>query len=127
MSRRYLTIREAESCLNRGKPIECFIGACGTDDEPGIEWFSISKETDSFIVSIYQSADLGDENHIDIYGFGPLNEDLEFEDPTETVKAQIFEDILDILSKKYNQGTFNLVNQFIVQDEYCDFVKRGRS
>ncbi len=126
MTRRYLTNTEAKANLNRGKSIECFLGGCGNDNQLGIEWFSISKVKDGYLAQIYQTADLGSDEYIDVYSFGPLNEDLEYEDADETLNASSFEQIMNLLEKRFKRTNFKLVNQFVVQDEYLDFIRNGR-
>ena len=126
MTRRYLTIAEAKANLNRGKSIECFLGGCVNDNRLGIEWFSISKVKDGYLAQIYQTADLGSEEYIDIYSFGPLNEDLEYEEADDSLSGSSFEQVINLLEKRFKRTGFKLVNQFVVQDEYLDFIRNGR-
>ncbi|WP_368881080.1 hypothetical protein [Shewanella algae] len=127
MSRRYLSLSEAESALNRGKVIECFLGACERDGKQGIKWLSICSLGGGFEVSIYETADLGDESFLDLYGFGPLNPDLELEDPDRQEQFEDFQSLIQFLEKHFEGSSQRLVNQMVVQDEYSDFIARGRT
>ena len=126
MSRRYLTSSEAEAAMNRGKSVECFLGFCQRDSKPGIKWFSARAGGNGIRVSVYETADLGNEDFIDIYEFGPLNPDLELEDPDEIIDFFSFAEFSSEIEKKFSGSTSRLVNEFIIQDEYADYIARGR-
>ena len=126
MSRRYLTSSEAEAAIDRGKSVECFLGSCQRDSKLGIKWFSARKGGNGIRVSVYETADLGNEDFIDIYEFGPLNPDLELEDPDEIIDFSSFEAFYSEIEKKFSGSTSRLVNEFIIQDEYADYIARGR-
>jgi len=126
MTRRYLSNTEAKTNLNRGKSVECFIGGCGNDNQRGIEWFSISKVKEGYLASIYQTADLGSDEYFDVYSFGPLNENLDYEDADELLRASSFEQVLVLLGQRFKRADFKLVNQFVIQDEYLDYIRNGR-
>lgn len=126
MSRRYLTSSEAKAAMNRGKSVECFLGSCQRDSKPGIKWFSARAGGNGIKVSVYETADLGSEDFIDLYEFGPLNPDLELEDPDESIDFISFETFFSEIEKKFSGSTSRLVNEFIIQDEYADYVARGR-
>lgn len=126
MSRRYLTSSEAEAAMNRGKSVECFLGSCERDSKPGIKWVSARAGGNGVRVSVYETADLGNEEFIDVYEFGPLNPDLEFEDPDETLNFSSFAEFLSGIENKFSGSTSRLVNEFIIQDEYADYIARGR-
>jgi len=126
MTRRYLSNTEAKTNLNRGKSVECFIGGCGNDNQGGIEWFSISKVKEGYLASIYQTADLGSDEYFDVYSFGPLNENLDYEDADELLRASSFEQVLVLLEQRFKRADFKLVNQFVIQDEYLDYIRNGR-
>jgi hypothetical protein len=126
MSRRYLTSSEAEAAMNRGRSVECFLGSCQRESKPGIKWFSVRASGNGIKVSVYETADLGNEDFIDIYGFGPLNPDLKLEDPDEIIEFSSFSEFFSEIEEKFSGSTSKLVNEFIIQDEYADYIARGR-
>ena len=65
-------------------------------------------------------------NFIDVYDFDPLNPELEFEGPDETLSFSSFIEFLTEIEKKSSGSTSRLVNEFIIQDEYADYLARGR-
>ena len=126
MGRRYLTLPEAEAALNRGKSIECFIGSCTRNNEIGIRWLTVSISTAGLSVRLFESADIGDQNFTDVYEFGPLDPDLEFEDAKEAVDVPDFPAFVSFIEERFPGASSRLVNQFLVQDEYAEFIARGR-
>jgi len=126
MNRRYLTLSEAESALNRGKSIECFLGACTRDGKPGIKWISASKNGNGINVSVFETADLGNEEFLDVYEFGPLNPELELDEADESLTCPDFESFVQEVESKFSGSSSKLVNEFIVQDEYADYLMSGR-
>lgn len=127
MSRRYLSLSEAKSALNRGKVVECFLGGCERDGEQGVKWLSIRRLGEGFEVSMYETADLGDESFLDLYSFGPLNSELELEDRDHQEQLEDFELLIQCLEKHCEGASQRLVNQMVIQDEYSDFIARGRT
>jgi len=126
MSRRYLTISEAESALNRGKSIECFLGSCERDGQCGIKWLSASRCGESVRLAIFETADFGSEDHLDLYEFGPLNPTLELDEPDEEKMFDNFRLLVDEVEAMFPSSTARFVNEGIIQDEYSDFIARGR-
>ena len=126
MGRRYLTLSEAESAINRGKSVECFIGACDRDGARGIKWFSARKNGNGINVSVYETADLGNEDYLDLYEFGPLNPELELDEPDEIISCADFASFAKEIESKFSGSSNKLINEFIIQDEYADYLKRNR-
>ena len=106
--------------------MECFLGPCQRDSKPGIKWFSARSIDNGVNVSIYETADLGSEDFVDIYEFGPLNPDLEIDDPDDIIRYSTFEEFLSEIEKKFSGSTSRLVNEFVIQEEYVDYISRGR-
>lgn len=126
MNRRYLNHQEAESALNRGKAVECFLGGCERNGRAGINWLSI-RSTDSGVdVSVYESADLGDESFLDIYEFGPLDPDLELEEANEVKTFASFGQAVDFIEQRFKGSSEKLLNELMVPDEYAEYIYRGR-
>ena len=126
MPRRHLTISEANSSLKNGKTIECFLGSCRRGDQPGIKWFSASRRRGNVCLKIYETADLGDEDIIDLYEIGPLNPELELEDPDEEIEFKNFDALVSHIESKFPKSSSRFVNEGVIQDEYLEFIKRGR-
>jgi hypothetical protein len=123
MSRRYLRPDEAKSAIHRGRAVECFIGACQRDARQGVRWFSIraSEDKSAFVLRGYETADLGSTEYLDLYEFGPLNPDLELDEPDEEVLFDDFNLLLQALDTRFPGSSTKLVNEGVVQDEYLAF------
>jgi hypothetical protein len=126
MTRRYLTLSEAEAALSHGKSIECFIGPCSREGKAGIRWLSAIGTASGVSIQLYESADLGDEDFTDVYEFGPLDPELEFEEAAETIEAPSFSVFVSILHERFPGASSRMVNPQLVQDEYADFIARRR-
>lgn len=126
VSRRYLTLSEVESALNRGRPIECFLGSCERGTQPGIKWFSISCNGEKLCLKIHETADLGNEDFLDLYGFGPLNPELELDEPDEEIIFDDFKSAIAEIEMMFPSSSAKLVNEGVIQDEYSEFISRGR-
>ena len=126
MARRYLTLSEAESALNRGKSIECFLGYCERDGRRGIKWLSASRRGESVRLAIFETADIGNEGFLDLYEFGPLNPALELDEPDEKRIFENFPSFISEVETMFPSSTTRFVNEGVIQDEYSDFIARGR-
>jgi hypothetical protein len=116
MSRRYLTLQEAESALNRGKTVEIFLGPFTLNSEKCIRWASFSKSETGITGSLWEAFDQGSIDYVDVYTFdSPTGE---YDEPTKSVTAET------IKSSALELGinNFNFINQGIVQDEYADYL-----
>ncbi|MCU8058858.1 hypothetical protein L5L78_22215, partial [Shewanella sp. SM34] len=122
--RRYLNLQEAESALKRGKAVECFLGGCERDGRAGIQWLSVRVSKSEIDVSVYETADLGDESFLDIYEFGPLDPDLE--DANEVKSYTSFGQAIEFIEQRFAGSSERLLNEFMIQDEYADYISRGR-
>lgn len=126
MSRRYLNLQEAESTLKRGKAVECFLGGCEQDGCAGIKWLSIRGFGSRVSVSVLEVADLGDESFLDIYEFGPLDPDLELEEGNEVISFASFGQVIGYIEQGFTGSFERLLNELMAQDEYADYLSRGR-
>jgi len=111
MSRRYLTHSEAKSALNRGKTIECFIGACVRNGERGIKWLSLSSRGEKIRLAFYETADRGNENYLDLYEFGPLDPKLQLDEPDQEKLFSDFESAISEIDQMFPTSSFKLVNE----------------
>lgn len=126
MPRRYLTLSEAESALNRSHSIECFLGPCERAGQRGIKWLSASRRGDWVRLAIFETADLGSEDFLDLYEFGPLNPALELDEPDEEKMFENFRSLISEVEAMFPSSTARFVNEGIIQDEYSDFIARKR-
>lgn len=124
--RRYLTLSEAESALNRGKSIECFVGSCERDGQRGIKWLSASRCGENLRLAIFETADLGSADFLDLHEFGPMNPALEPDEPDEEKMFENFRSLVSEVEALFPGSTARFVNEGIIQDEYSDFIARGR-
>jgi hypothetical protein len=126
MGRRYLTSDEADGALRRGKVVECFLGACASDDGVGIARISISLVGEVTELSLFKSADIGSAEFLDVYAFPPLNASPEQDEPDEVCAFASLEECLVSMEARWPGSSERLVNEFVVQDEYRDYMVNQR-
>ncbi|MFV0595518.1 hypothetical protein [Shewanella sp.] len=116
MTRRYLTIEEANSALHRGKLVEIFIGGFTLNDERCIRWASFAKTEKGISGSLWEVYDQGSEDYLDIYTFdSPTGE---YHEPVKVVHSENIENA----TKELGISSLNFVNQGVVQDEYGSYL-----
>ena len=125
MDSRYLEVAEISAILQRGNTVECFLGACSRDGKPGVRWLSL-EGTNRISVYIYETADLGSAEKSDLYEFGPLNSTLPFGDSDEELNFADLKGCLRLLGSRFPGSITRLVNEGGIQDEYADFISKGR-
>ncbi len=123
MPRRYLSHSEAQAALTRGKAIEAFLGGCAQQDVPGIRWLQIRLRSGSYDLRVYESADPQNPEFLDVYEFGPLNPELEFDEAEEVHVLSDFDACLAIVESQCPGASSRLVNEFMIQDEYADYLR----
>lgn len=117
MTRRYLTIQEADSALRRGKSVEIFLGGYEFKGEKCIRWASFAVSGDVVIGSLWEALDQGSEEYVDVYTFeSPSGE---YDEPVKIVTSKSIEDAAIHLGIK----ELNFVNYGVVQDEYLSYLK----
>lgn len=126
MSRRYLLTDEVGALLRRGTAVEGFLGACSRDGKQGVRWLSLRSSGEDLELRIYESADIGSSEYLDVYEFGPLNSELQIGEADETFSFADLQSCLAALSRRFPGASERLVNQGIIQDEYADFILRDR-
>lgn len=126
MGRRYLLRDEIEGVLRRGRTVECFLGACERDGKPGVRHVVLSMLDRAVAVRVYDSADRGSPEFLDIDEFGPLDPEVEHGDPDQVIEFASLEECLASMSQRWPGSSGRIVNEGVVQDEYADYV-RGRS
>ncbi len=114
MSRRYLTHKEVESAINRGKQVEAFLGSF-QKEEDCIRWLSVSGSGQQYSVSVWEAIDKGSEYYLDVYSFPPANG--EWDEPVKVFEVSSLNEIAEVLGI----GNLNFVNYGVVQDEYGDY------
>jgi len=122
MGRRYLLREEAEASLRRHRSVECFLGDCAREGRPGIRHLSLILENGAIVMRLYETADLGRPDFLDISEFGPLDPDLADGDADEVEKFVTFDDCLQTMRQRWPGSDRRLVNEGIVQDEYADYI-----
>jgi hypothetical protein len=127
MSRRYLLTDEVDAALRRGKTVEAFLGSCNRAGERGIRRLAIASRGASIETRIYETADYGGPDSLDLYAFGPLDPDLELGEADETLSFPDLGSCLSALSERFPGVQARLVNEGMIQDEYADFISRGRN
>jgi len=72
MSRRYLTINEAESRLQRGKEVKCFLGGFNEGGIDAIRWLVFRYAGSGFQCELWENIDQSSANYADVYSFEGL-------------------------------------------------------
>ncbi|MEQ1812462.1 MAG: hypothetical protein ABL889_21210 [Terricaulis sp.] len=126
MGRRYLTIDEALFALKRGKAIECFLGPCARGGAHGIRHASITLVGDKIQLRVFETADKGNATFLDLYEFGPLDPSLAPGDADEISAFPTWEACVAAMRARWPERASRLVNEGVLQDEYCDYVAGGR-
>lgn len=123
MSRRYLSVREAESAVVSGKTVECFLGKCELNGKQGVRWLaiSLSQDRNQVLLRRYDSADLGTPEYVDLYEFGPLDPSLEQEDADEMLGFDEFSELWAAMEQHFPRSTALLLNHGVIQDEYQSY------
>ena len=127
MARRYLLVDEIASALRRGKAVECFLGPCRAGDDLGIRWLSLREAPGGEVCAcVFESRDEGSPDFLDVYEFSPLRVELELGEPEERMMFPNLSECLASISERWPEAPARMVNQDVVQDEYADFIARGR-
>ncbi|RBP46604.1 hypothetical protein [Arenicella xantha] len=92
----------------------------------GIRWFAIDWVKNGYQAAIYETADLGNKEFLDFPEFGPLDPNVEFGDPNRTIESPDIDRLFELLEIEFPGCTNKLVNQFISQYEYLDYIQGGR-
>jgi hypothetical protein len=123
MPRRYLTEAEAMSALRRGKAVEAFLGACSRDGAPGVRWLQVCERSTGLDLRVYESADVGSEDFLDLYEFGPLDPALDQDEANEVHSFLTFGECVRMVEDRWPGAALKLVNEGIVQDEYAEYLR----
>jgi hypothetical protein len=112
-----------ESTLNRGKSIECFLGAGDAyEGAPTIRWISVDRESDGFVVRLYEAVDPRDPDFLDIYAF-----QFTAEESDEPIKEERHEELAAALqqAREWGGDIGRFVNQGMAGHEYGDYLARA--
>lgn len=124
MGRRYLSRNEVESALRRGKTVECFLGPCARGGVAGIRHASVALINGRVELSLFETADRGSAEFLDLYEFGSLDVSLALGDADEVNVFETLEECLVAMETRWLGSATRLVNQGILQDEYRDYITR---
>ena len=105
-----------KSALNRGKAVEQFLGGDGET----IQWISLRLDDEGVQVTHFHVEDPSDPEYLDVYNFALVDEGNY--DGTMTEFPSL-EAALAFCAEKYGTRADRFVNEFVVQDEYSDFLK----
>ena len=112
-----------ESTLNRGKAIECFLGAGDAyGGEPTIRWTAVSRDGDEFVVRLYEAVDPRDPEFLDIYEFQSTA--AEPDEPIEEERCATLEAALEQV-RQWGGDVGRFVNEGMAGDEYGDYLPRA--
>jgi hypothetical protein len=116
---RYVGPAFLHSTLSRGKSLEQFLGGRTLGSERCIRWIEIRPSEGRLELWEFVAPDFGDESHVDLYEF--------IGDDDGELLATIDSAVESLgLAEKVGALPNRWVNQFVVQDEYRDFIRAGR-
>ncbi len=116
MSRRYLTLSEAERALGAGRAVEQWLGFRDSQPVRVVSWVACRKARDgAFHVTLFRSFDAGTDDFFDVYSFESADGD---EAPTAVYANP--KDALEHAIRDFGAHAERFVNQGLVQDEYRD-------
>jgi len=117
---RYVAPTFQAATLARGKSLEQFLGGVVIDGEMHVVWAELRPVNGGVEVWKFVAPDLGDEEAVDFYEFC----DFEGEVLLETFETPSL--ALEFASSILGASTDRWANQFVIQDDYRDFVRGGR-
>ncbi len=106
--------------MNRGASIEQFLGGCVANDQRIIRWIEVRPKEKVYEVWFFEVVDHGSLEFLDIYEFG--TEDIE----RPVQKCQTSREALAYAQQRLGAKPDRWVDQFVVQNEYEDFIRAGR-
>ena len=129
MSRRYLSLPEAESSVISGKSVECFLGMCQRGGAIGVRWLSIdlSRDRNHIRLCRYDTADIGTTEYVDLYEFGPLDPNLQLDEADEMLELDEFSELWSLLERCFPGSTMRLVNAGVAQEEYRSYKAKSEA
>ncbi len=122
---RYLAEPFMTTSLNRGKPVECFLGGARRGDTPTIRWVSLRQDDDQIEATLWEAEDIGNAEYLDIYSFPMVGE--EPDDPIERATFSELHDAITHARKVWGADPDRFVNEGVIQDEYADYLASRRS
>ena len=117
---RFLQGTFIEGSLERGASIEQFLGGGVLNDQRIIRWIEIRPTRSQYEVWLFQVADLGSLDQLDLYEFG--TDDIE----APAFKGQSAREALAFAHAQLGATPERWVNKSVVQSEYEDFIRAGR-
>lgn len=121
---RYLLPFAIRSALNRGRAVEQFLGGFEHNGSPALRRLTLQPENASVTLLVYESYDEGGEDDLDLYEFSEV--DGEPGDPAAEHPCATLEEALTLARTRYGADPDRWVNEGIIQDEYQDYIARGR-
>lgn len=121
---RYLLPWAIKSALNRGRPVEQFLGGFEHDGSPALRWLTLQPGDGGVTLLLYESHDEGGEDDLDLYDFSEV--DGEQGDPAAEHSCATLEEALTLARTEYGANPDRWVNEGVSQDEYRDYIARGR-
>jgi hypothetical protein len=117
---RHVAATFLESTLRRGKPLEQLLGGLQQNGERSIRWLELRPVNASVEIWDFVALDIGDAEHLDLYGFIGAEEGLLVERFSSPAEA------LSYAQAHLGAARHRWVNQSVVQIEYHDFIMAGR-
>jgi hypothetical protein len=116
---RYLTDDYIRTALRRGKTVEQFLGGGMIGEERTIRYLALSPDGDSFSLTFFECIDEGSESFLDLYEFSYASPD---DDPPSR-SFDTIEEALAYAGVTYGAVATRWANQFVIQDDYADYLR----
>jgi hypothetical protein len=121
---KYLTESNLDQALSSGRPVEQWLGASKQGEDKIIKWVRIDREpTGEYSVTLFEANDEGDDSHLDVYEFSPVDAEL----PYGLIKS--FPDqnaALAYAMDELGANADHFVNAGLVQEEYHSFLRSNQ-
>jgi hypothetical protein len=116
---RHLTDYYIRTALHRGKPVEQFLGGGVLGELRTIRYLELRPDGERFCLTFYEHIDEGSEAFLDVYEFSYASPD---DDPVRH-SFDTIEQALTFSEATYAADATRWVNQFVIQDEYADYLR----
>lgn len=117
---RYVSPTFQEATLRRGKSLEQFLGGVTVDGESHIAWVELRPASSGIEVWKFVVPDLGDENTVDCYEFGGVDDSVLLSTLHTPAEA------IEFAARVLGATSDHWANEAVIQDDYLDFMRSGR-
>ncbi len=119
MATRHLLLDFVFAALNRGKSVDCLLGAGEVRGERTIRWVTLRKDGGQVLASLYEVLDQRTPWFLDVYEFTSVAE--ESDEPLETHRFDEATSAVEFARARWGADPSRYVNQGMLSEE-CEDV-----